>query len=164
MGTSRRSSPRALRPRLPKAGARKEKRRRKRSRKKPSGGVDAAAREQARPETVADVSEAPSLRRLLPKRVRRKPCRNQFPPLLRQSGLPGGLTSLPRRRQRRPKSRKMPPWSRKSRRQSRPWRVHRQTGNRRPRPKSVAVAVRASPREQNPRSAAEADLLCRCCT
>lgn len=38
-----------------------EKRRRKRSRKKPSGGVDAAAREQVRPETVADVSEAPVL-------------------------------------------------------------------------------------------------------
>ncbi len=36
-----------------------EKRRRKRSRKKPSGGVDGAAREQVRPETAGDVADAP---------------------------------------------------------------------------------------------------------
>lgn len=150
MGTISRSRPRALRPRLPKAGARKGR----------SAAASAPAR--SRPEAwtrlrasrpgrrrLRTYPKSPSLRPLLPKRGRRNPCRKWFRLPLRQSGLPGGLTSLPRLRQHRLKSRKMP-WSRKSRCQPRPWRVYRQTGNRRPRPRNAAVAVRASPREQNP--------------
>lgn len=150
MGTSRRSSPRALLPLLPKEGARKVRSAAASvpARSRPAAWMRPRASRSGRKRLLM-YPKPPSLRRLLPKRGRRNPCRNQSRPPLRQPVLPGGLTSLPRLRQHRSKQRKMP-WSRKPRWQPRPWRVHRQTVSRRPRPRNAAVAVRASPREQNP--------------